>query len=61
MRFYEAGMLGVCLATRTACLIFVVPVLTKFELKWRKREKGRNNSINVFNEMPIYTFYEYNN
>lgn len=56
-------MLGVCLATRTACLIFVVPVLTKFELKWRKREKGRNNSINVFNEMPIhvYTFYEYNN
>lgn len=54
-------MLGVCLATRTACLIFIV--LTKFELKWRKREKGRNTciSINVFNEMPIYTFYEYNN
>lgn len=60
MNFRNAGcMLGVCLATRTACLIFVV--LTKFELKWRKREKGRNNSINVFNEMPIYTFYEYNN
>lgn len=30
-------------------------------MKWRKREKDRNISINVFNEMPIYTFYEYNN
>lgn len=41
-------MLGV---RYTAYLMFVV--LTKLELKWRKREKGRNYSINVFNEMPI--------
>lgn len=36
MRFYEAGMLGVCLATRTACLIFVEV--------WIEVEKERERS-----------------